>query len=81
MNLGAGRGVALREFVRLSPHGRANYLLFRDGKPAGDIEAKPVGTTLTEVDLQTAKYGDGLPEGGVAPAGPPSHRAKNAADR
>ena len=62
MNLAASRGVAVREFVLRSPHGRADYLLFLDRKPVGAIEAKPQGTTLTEVELQTAKYGDGLPD-------------------
>jgi type I restriction enzyme, R subunit len=70
MNLGAGRGVAVREFVLRSPHGRADYLLFLDRKPVGAIEAKPEGTTLTEVELQTAKYGDGLPNGVVPPVMP-----------
>ncbi len=67
VNLSAGPGVAVREFVLNRPHGRADYLLFLDGRPVGAIEAKPAGTTLTEVELQTGKYGDGLPDG----IGPP----------
>ncbi len=63
INLAAGRGVAVREFVLRAPHGRADYLLFVDRKPVGAIEAKPEGETLTEVELQSAKYGDGLPIG------------------
>jgi type I restriction enzyme, R subunit len=56
LNLGAGRGVAVREFILSKPHGRVDYLLFVDGKPAGVIEAKPEGTTLTEVEHQSGKY-------------------------
>jgi type I restriction enzyme R subunit len=70
MSLAAGRGVAVREFILKAPHGRADYLLFVDGKPVGAIEAKPEGETLTEVELQSAKYGDGLPVGVKAPVLP-----------
>lgn len=49
----AGRGVAVREFILDKPHGRVDYLLFVDGKPAGVIEAKPEGMTLTEVEHQS----------------------------
>lgn len=63
VNLSAGRGVAVREFVLDAPHGRADYLLFVDGKAVGVIEAKKAGTTLTGVEWQSAKYTDGLPEG------------------
>lgn len=70
MNLAAGRGVAVREFILKPPHGRADYLLFVDRKPVGAIEAKPEGQTLTEVELQSAKYGDGLPVGVSAPVLP-----------
>ena len=51
LNLGAGPGVAVREFSLEKPHGRVDYLLFLNGRPAGVIEAKPVGTTLVEVDV------------------------------
>ncbi|WP_217915056.1 type I restriction-modification enzyme R subunit C-terminal domain-containing protein [Miltoncostaea marina] len=61
-DLSAGRGVAVREFVMAPPHGRADYLLFIDGRPAGVIEAKKEGETLTGVAWQTAKYLDGLPD-------------------
>ena len=44
MNLYAGRGVAVREFIMASGHGRADYLLFVDQKAVGAIEAKPSGT-------------------------------------
>ncbi len=43
INLGAGQGVAVREFTLREPHGRADYLLFIDRKPVGAIEAKPKG--------------------------------------
>jgi type I restriction enzyme R subunit len=58
----AARGVAIREFVLEKPHGRVDYLLFLDGQPAGVIEAKPDGTTLVEVETQSGKYVDGLPD-------------------
>jgi type I restriction enzyme, R subunit len=61
-NLGAARGVALREFVLRPPHGRADYLLYVDGAAAGVIEAKKEGETLTGVAWQTAKYVDGIPD-------------------
>ena len=61
-NLSASRGVAVREFVLTSPHGRADYLLFVDGDAAGVIEAKKEGQTLTGVEWQSAKYVDGLPD-------------------
>ena len=53
LNLAAGQGVAVREFTLDKPHGRVDYLLFLDGQPAGVIEAKPEGTTLTEVERQS----------------------------
>ena len=61
VNLGAGRGVAVREFPLKTGHGFADYLLFVDGKAAGVIEAKPEGTTLTGVEIQTQKYSVGVP--------------------
>ncbi len=39
VNLTASKGVAVREFVMKPPHGRADYLLFLDGRAAGAIEA------------------------------------------
>ncbi len=50
VNLGAARGVAVREFPLAAGHGRADYLLFVDRKPLGVVEAKPDGTTLTGVE-------------------------------
>ncbi|PLX99282.1 MAG: type III restriction endonuclease subunit R [Desulfuromonas sp.] len=59
-NIHAGRGVAIREFP-LSGYGFADYLLYVDQKAAGVIEAKKVGSTLTGVEVQSAKYTTGLP--------------------
>lgn len=61
LNLSAGLGIAVREFTLEKPHGRVDYLLFLNGQPAGVIEAKPEGTTLTEVERQSGKYVEGLP--------------------
>jgi type I restriction enzyme R subunit len=61
MNLVAGRGVAVREFPLASGHGEADYLLYGDRKALGVIEAKKEGDTLTGVEVQTEKYGAGLP--------------------
>ena len=38
VNLAASRGVAVREFVMKRPHGRADYLLFLDGRAAGVVD-------------------------------------------
>jgi len=61
VNLKAARGVAIREFSSDSGYGEADYLLYVDGKAAGVVEAKPVGSTLTGVEIQTDKYSKGLP--------------------
>jgi type I restriction enzyme R subunit len=61
-NLGAARGVAIREYILTPPHGRADYLLFVDQRAVGVLEAKKEGETLTGVAWQTAKYLDGLPD-------------------
>lgn len=62
VNLTAAKGVAVREFVMKPPHGRADYLLFLEGRASGAIEAKPEGATLTGVSWQTGKYAFGLPD-------------------
>ena len=49
--------------LRFPGFGFADYLLYIDGKAAGVIEAKPVGTTLTGVEVQSGKYTQGLPAG------------------
>ena len=46
-NIHGARGVAIREFPLAKGFGFADYLLYVDGKAAGVIEAKKVGTTLT----------------------------------
>ncbi|MEN6368648.1 MAG: DEAD/DEAH box helicase family protein [Thermotogota bacterium] len=61
INLSAGPGVAVREFVLEPGHGHADYLLFVDGKAVGALEAKPEGYPLTSVEGQGAKYTAGLP--------------------
>ena len=61
MNLSASRGVAVRQFVMARGHGTADYLMFLDGRPVGALEAKPVGHTLTGVEGQARKYGEGVP--------------------
>ncbi len=61
-NLAAAPGVAVREFVLATPHGRVDYLLFVDRKAIGVIEAKKEGETLTGVEWQSAKYLDGVPD-------------------
>jgi type I restriction enzyme R subunit len=63
MNIMAGPGVAVREFILKSGHGRADYLLNVDGKVIGVIEAKPEGHTLRGVETQSAKCTEGLPDG------------------
>ena len=62
VNLRAKQGVAVREFVLKPPHGRADYLLFLDGRAVGVVEAKKEGETLIGVEWQSAKYVDGLPD-------------------
>jgi type I restriction enzyme, R subunit len=55
------RGVVIREFP-LPGHGFADYLFYIDGKAAGVIEAKKKGTSLSGVEVQAAKYTQGLPD-------------------
>jgi type I restriction enzyme R subunit len=62
VNLYAKQGVAIREFELKSGFGTADYLLYVDGQAAGVIEAKKAGTTLTGVEIQSAKYSQGLPD-------------------
>jgi len=58
-NLGAARGVAVGEFPLTT--GFADYMLFVDRRPIGVVEAKAVGTPLSGVEPQTARYSAGLP--------------------
>ncbi len=69
-NLFAARGVALREFSLKTGHGEADYLLFVDRKAVGVVEAKKQGTPLTGVEIQSARYGAGLPDHLKAPVRP-----------
>ena len=59
MNVGAGPGVAIREFK--TDAGFADYLLYVDRKPAGVIEAKKEGVVLTGVEAQTKDYAQKVP--------------------
>jgi type I restriction enzyme R subunit len=61
VNLSAGPGIAVREFPTES--GPVDYLLYVDGRAAGAVEAKKEGWTLTGVEAQTRRYGEGLPKG------------------
>lgn len=63
INLGAAPGIAVCEFPMERGYGRADYLLYVDRKVLGVIEAKPEGTTLSGVEIQTEQYSRGLPEG------------------
>ncbi|MBI2899887.1 MAG: DEAD/DEAH box helicase family protein [Planctomycetes bacterium] len=70
VNLVAARGVAVRHVRLKHGHGEADYLLFVDGQAVGVVEAKPAGTTLTGVEVQSDKYARGLPDGIPAPVRP-----------
>ena len=61
VDLHAARGVAVREFPLVTGHGKADYLLYVDRKAVGAVEAKKAGTTLSAVEIQAAKYSEGLP--------------------
>ncbi len=60
INLYAGRGAAVREFL-LEGGQEADYLLFVNGKAVGAVEAKKGGSTLTGVEIQSAKYATSVP--------------------
>ncbi len=61
-NIHAARGVVIRNYPLNKGHGFADYLFYIDGKAAGVIEAKKVGTTLTGVEIQSDKYKHGFPD-------------------
>nr|BBH92751.1 type III restriction endonuclease subunit R [Thermogemmatispora argillosa] len=61
LNLGAARGVALCEAPLKG--GEADYLLFVDREAVGVIEAKRVGTPLTGIEVQSARYRHSVPPG------------------
>ncbi len=56
INLGAGVGVAVREYP--TAEGPADYILFVDRRPVGVIEAKRIeaGVKLTVVEEQSFRY-------------------------
>ncbi len=60
VNLGAGVGVAIREFSLRT--GFADYFLMVNREAVGVIEAKPVGHPLAGVREQSAKYLAGMDE-------------------
>jgi type I restriction enzyme, R subunit len=60
-NIHAATGVAIREFPLNPGHGFADYLLYVNGKACGVIEAKKEGATLSGVEVQSARYAQGLP--------------------
>lgn len=60
MNLGAGLGVAVREFQTSS--GPVDYGLFVGRRLCGVIEAKPQGTTLSGFSDQAARYMADVPK-------------------
>ena len=60
VNLGAGLGVAVREFATAS--GPVDYALFVGRTLCGVVEAKPEGTTLSGFSDQAARYMGGVPE-------------------
>ncbi|HZH98785.1 MAG TPA: DEAD/DEAH box helicase family protein, partial [Fimbriimonadaceae bacterium] len=53
--------IAVREFQMAKGFGKADYLLYVDRRAVGVVEAKPEGTTLSGVEIQTEKYSEGLP--------------------
>jgi type I restriction enzyme R subunit len=60
MDLGAGLGVAVREFATAS--GPVDYALFVGRSLCGVIEAKPEGTTLSGFSDQATRYMGGVPQ-------------------
>jgi len=56
-NPSAHPGIAVREYP--TDTGSADYVLFIDRKPAGIIEAKKEGHTLSQVHDQTSRYASG----------------------
>jgi type I restriction enzyme, R subunit len=58
VSLGAGRGIAVREFRTAT--GPVDYLLYGDRKALGTLEAKRDGTPLLGVEWQSDRYADGF---------------------
>ena len=73
INVGAGTGVAVREFsVDLKDRfkGYADYLLYVDQKPVGVLEAKRADTSPQNAELQAKDYTNGLAKNIDAPINP-----------
>ena len=68
MNLGAGPGVAVREFR--TGAGPADYALFLGNLLVGVIEAKKAGVTLSAVEAQTRDYAAAAPTALQVPVRP-----------
>lgn len=68
IHLGAGQGIAVREFKLKT--GDADYLLYVNRQAVGAIEAKKTGVPLSGVESQTKKYSSGLPNNLPAPYRP-----------
>ena len=60
-NIHAAQGVAIREFPLATGYGYADYLLDENSKAASVVEAKKEGCALTGVEVQSARYAQGLP--------------------
>jgi type I restriction enzyme R subunit len=60
MNLGAGLGVAVREFA--TGIGPIDYALFVDRTLCGVLEAKPNGTTLSGFSDKAERYTGSVPQ-------------------
>jgi len=58
VNIGAGRGVAIREFRTAT--GPVDYLLYGDRKALGTVEAKKDGTPLLGIEPQSDRYAAGF---------------------
>ncbi|KAF4410962.1 type I restriction endonuclease subunit R [Streptomyces lycii] len=58
LNPAAGQGVAVREFTLAT--GRADYVLYVNGKITGVIEAKREGDHLSDALVQNARYASGV---------------------
>jgi type I site-specific restriction endonuclease len=50
--------IILQSYNRMQMN--ADYILYIHGRPVGIIEAKKAGTTLTGVEVQSAKYRQGI---------------------
>ena len=60
LDLYASRGGAVREFALKSGHGTTDYLLYVNQKAVDVVEAKPKGTTLAGIEVQSEQNCTGL---------------------